>query len=474
MATSASLSTTSLTGLGLTGLSSGLDTSGIITKLMAIESQPQTQLKTQLTDLQTHTSSLQSLNTAIAAVATTAKAALGSGALNAFTATSTSTDVTATAGASSVAGTLSFTVDRLASAQTSVSGTMATWPDTSSATPSITIQVGTGTTATTKTFTAGSANLDDVVTAINKSGTGVQATKIAAGTDSSGTALYRLQLSGASGAANAFSVFPGSSASGTALPTTQVSAAQDAALTLYSGTSVQQQVTSKSNTFNDLLTGVDVTVAATSSASVTLTVAADPSAATASAAALTAGLISTFAGIASSTAISTSSSTSGGTSTSATTGGVFTGDSLVRTVNDALLTAATAPVNGKSPSSIGINLTKDGTITFDQSTFEAAMKSDPAGTTAIYQAIAQRVSDASAAASDSSTGSITQAVTSEQGRQSDITAKVSDWDTRLATIQAQYETQFNAMEVALNSLSSQSSYLTSQIAGLTTNYQSTS
>ena len=45
--TGASLSTTSTSGLGLSGLSSGLDTSGIITKLMAIESQPQTQLKTQ-------------------------------------------------------------------------------------------------------------------------------------------------------------------------------------------------------------------------------------------------------------------------------------------------------------------------------------------------------------------------------------------------------------------------------------------
>jgi flagellar hook-associated protein 2 len=150
---------------------------------------------------------------------------------------------------------------------------------------------------------------------------------------------------------------------------------------------------------------------------------------------------------------------------------VFTGDSLVRNVNSALLSAATDPVSGKSPSSIGIKLTKDGTITFDQTAFAAAMVSDPTGTTAMYQTIAGRVSDAASAASNAYTGSVSQQVTSETTQQSSMSTAISDWTTRLARIQAQYEAQFNAMETALNNLSSQASYITGQISGLTTNYQ---
>ena len=52
-----------------------------------------------------------------------------------------------------------------------------------------------------------------------------------------------------------------------------------------------------------------------------------------------------------------------------------------------------------------------------------------------------------------------------------LSSSISDWTTRLATIQAQYTAQFNAMETALNNLSSQASYITGQINGLTTNYQ---
>ncbi|MBW4043101.1 MAG: flagellar filament capping protein FliD [Acidobacteria bacterium] len=468
--TSASLSTTSLSGLGLTGLSSGLDTSGIITKLMAIESTPQTQLKNQLTTLQTHTTALQSLNSAVAALATTATAALGTNVLNSFSASTTSSAASATASSSSSPGSVSFTVGQLAASQVSVTGAMTTWPDTSSTTPSITIQTGTGSTATTKTITAASASLDDMVSAINSSGAGVSASKVAAGTDSTGAPQYRLQLTGTSGTANAFTVYEGANTAGTALPVTQITAAQDAQVTLYAGTAAQQTVTSGSNTFSGLLSGVDVTVSATSTTPVTVNVAANATAATTSAQALTSALISVFSSIAASSAITTTSSTSGGTSSSATSGSVFTGDPLVRNVNSALLSAATDPVNGQSPSTIGIDLTKDGTITFDQSAFAAAMASDPVGTTAMYQTIAGRVSGAAGSASDPYSGTISQQVTSETTQQSSLSTAISDWTTRLATIQAQYTAQFNTMETALNNLSSQSNYITSQISGLTTTY----
>ncbi|RIX30277.1 flagellar filament capping protein FliD [Amnibacterium setariae] len=467
MATAA-LSTTSTTGLGLSGLSSGLDTSGIITKLMSVEAAPQTALKTQLSTTTTYRTALQSLNSSVAAIAASAKSATAAGALSSFTATSDAAGVTATASSSASAGSVSFTVDRLAQAQVSVTGTIAAWPAPAdgSAKPSITLQVGGG---TAKTVTAASTNLDDVVAAINGSGTGVTATKVAVGS-SNGATQYRLQLRGATGDGNGFAVYQGDSTASPALATTQTQTAQSAQITLYKGVAgAEQQVLSSSNTFDDLLTGVDVTVSAASTATATVSVAADSTAATTSAQALTSSLITLFSGISAASAVTTTTSSSG--STSATSGSIFTGDSIVRAVNDSLLSAATDPVGGRSPSSIGINLTKDGTISFDKAKFSAAMAADPAGTTSMFQTIAGRVSAAASGASDSYTGTLTQKITSQQSTESSLTKQISDWDTRLAAIQAQYTSQFNALETALNSLSSQASYLTSQIGGLTTNYQ---
>lgn len=462
------MSLTSASGLGISGLASGLDTSGIITKLMSIESQPQAQLKTQLSTATSFRTALQTLNSSIAAIAANAQGAAKTGALTAFTASTTTTGITATASPAAAAGSVSFSVSQLAQAQVSVTDALTTWPDTSSATPSITISTGTGATATTKTVTAASGSLDDVVSAINAGGTGVNATKVAAGTDASGVQQYRLQLRSAStGAAGAFSAFEGSSTSGTALPTTTVSSAQDASLTLWPGSAAQQTVTSSTNTFSSLLTGVDVTATVTTTAPTTLTVAPDASKAGGAASSLTAGLVALFSNLATQTAVSTTTGASGTTSTKA---GVFAGDLAVRQLKSDLLGAVTDPIDGKSASAIGITLTKDGTITFDSSAFSAAMAKDPAGTVATFQTIAGRVGAAADQVSNQYTGTLTTRIASAQSQESQLNKQIGDWDTRLAAIKANYQTQYNALETALSSLSSQASYLTSQLAGLTTKY----
>lgn len=464
------MATTSLAGLGLSGLSSGLDTSGIITKLMAIESAPQAALKSRLGTATTYRTALQSLNSSVAAIATSAKDAAKPGALASFTAASDTTSVKATASSTASAGAVSFTVDRLASAQVSVSRSISTWDTAQYGT--LTFRRG-GDAATDTTVTFGSNNLDDVVATINTSGAGVSAGKIAAGRDAtSGATLYRLQLRSATGEDNAFAVSAGSSFGSddaASMGLVQVGAAQDAQITLYKGIAgAEQAVTSSTNSFDELLTGVGVTVSAVSAATTTVSVAADTAAATTAASGLTASLVQLFSGIASATAITTTTGSAGGARTS---GSVLTGDSAVRQLKDSLLAAVSGAVGDRSPSSIGITLTKDGTIVFDQSRFAAAMASDPSATTAMFQAIAGRVAASASAASDRYTGTLTQKIAAQQSTESSMTKEIGDWDTRLATIQAQYAKQFNALETALNALSSQSSYLTSQIAGLTTNYQ---
>jgi flagellar hook-associated protein 2 len=200
----------------------------------------------------------------------------------------------------------------------------------------------------------------------------------------------------------------------------------------------------------------------------TLTVAADPGKATSAAASLAAGLGALFSNINTQSAVSTTSSSTG--STTGTTAGVFAGDLAVRQIKSDLLAAATGPVNGVSPSTIGFTLTKDGTVTFDQAAFSAAMAKDPAGTTAMFQTIAGRVQKSADAISNQYTGTLTGRITSAKSHESQLNDQISDWDTRLAAIKANYQTQYNALETALSNLSSQASYLTSQLAGLTTKY----
>src|SRR5690606_22370515 len=105
-----------------------------------------------------------------------------------------------------------------------------------------------------------------LVTAINNSEAGVTAMKVSAGKDEFGENQYRLQLTSAeTGAASGFTV--------TGLTTTKTSTAQDASVKLWAGTAAEQTVTSSSNTFDDLLPGVAVTVSEASADPVTLTVA---------------------------------------------------------------------------------------------------------------------------------------------------------------------------------------------------------
>jgi len=98
------------------GLVSGLDTTTIISQLMAIEKQPQDALKTKQSDANTMVSVYQALNTKFDALATAAQAISRVADWKSMKATSSSTNVTATATAAASTGSLSFTVEQLSRA----------------------------------------------------------------------------------------------------------------------------------------------------------------------------------------------------------------------------------------------------------------------------------------------------------------------------------------------------------------------
>lgn len=445
-------------GMAVDGLVSNLDTTALINSLMQVEGVPQTLLKNKVATSQSLISALQALNAKVAALADLATGSLKPGALDLSSATTNSPKVTASAATGAFAGQVDVTVNTLAQGQKSVSDAMSVWPDS----PAIlTVRNNDG---TLHQVTAATTSLDDIVKAVNASGSSVTATKVSVGGGN-----YRLQLSSTGvGAGSGFSVFRGTSADVTAgtaqaVALNQIQGAQDASLTLWPGSGAAQTITSRTNTFTDLLPGVSLTVSGTSPDPVTVTVKRDDAAISKIAGALVAAVGGILADIIAKSTV-TKGTDSTGTSTSK--GGVFTGDSTVRDVSQRILSAATLPVNGRSPSEFGISIAKSGSVEFDSDKFTAALAKDPAATEAALREIASRVAAAAATVSDKRTGTLTTKVTGQQSEVTDLGHRIDDWDRRLATRRSTLERTYSALEVALGKLNSQSSYLASQLAGL--------
>ena len=126
----------------------------------------------------------------------------------------------------------------------------------------------------------------------------------------------------------------------------------------------------------------------------------------------------------------------------------------------------TNPVNGRSPSSIGISMDRYGAVSLIESTFADALADDPAGTMATLQAIAGRVGEIASTASAPNEGTITRKITSQESLVKDLGEQISRWDTRLEARKNQLIAQFTAMEVRLSQLQSTQSWLSGQLAGL--------
>jgi flagellar hook-associated protein 2 len=322
--------------------------------------------------------------------------------------------------------------------------------------------------------TATSSSLADVAAAINKAGVGVSATQVAAGLDpATGQQLYRLQLSSTkTGAAAAFTAYRGTPADVTAGTATnllsdagaaQVRQAQDAQLTLWAGTGAAQTVTSATNTFSDVLPGVTVTATAASTTPVTLTVARDDKSISDAAKSLVTSVNDILSFISAKQAVSTSTDTAGGT---VVTAGVFTGESVTRDVNQKMVDSIIAPIDGVSPSTYGISITRDGAVTFDPDAFSKAMAADPETVKAAVATIAQRVADAAKGASDTYTGSVSLKIQGEQATVKSLNDQITDWDTRLSDRRSALEKTYANLEVQLQQLQSQSSWLTGQLSSL--------
>lgn len=447
--------------LGIDGLISGLQTTDLINQLMLAEAGPQRLLAAKQTSASSMVTGLQALNARLSSLADAAATASKPASWDAATATSSHPSVTATAAAGAQPSTLSFTVSQVAQSQSSLV-TLPTRYDAPA--PKFTITQG----GVETVVTAASADITDIVDAFNASGTGVKAAAVNVGT--SAAPDYRLQLTGVetgSGKGFSLSVATGADGTGTqALTLNNVRTAQDARLTLWAGTAFEQPVTSSSNTFTGLMSGVDVTVTQVETEPVSLTVARDDTAITKLATDLMGALGVVLSEISSRTATTTTTSDDGRT---VVTGGLFSGDSAVRGLQQQLQSAMAFPIEGLSPSEAGISINaKTGHFDFDQEKFAAALAADPAKVEKIVSGLAARVGEVATGASDKYEGTITLKIQSQEGMVKNLGEQIASWDLRLASRREGLQKTYAALEVTLSNLQSQSSWLSSQLASLST------
>lgn len=450
------------------GLVSGLDTTAMIESLMKVEANPQTLLMQKKGNAEKVLTALQGLNARVSSLADAAKNAAKAASWDVRSATSSSESVTATTTSGASVGSVTFSVDAVAASQISLSSSFADGAALMGGASVLTVRRADGTlTEITPTGT----DFASIAKAINESDAGVKATtvRVSAGEPPQ----YRMQFTGTdTGTANTFQVFAGTSAdveAGGLIPLdgSIARAASDAEITLWKGSpGLEVSFKQSSNTFAGLMDGVDVTVTQVTGPDdepVTVTVAQDDAAMSKLGSDLVSQLNQVLSEIKSRTATTTTTDSSGKT---VVNGGLLSGDSATRALQQAIISAGSRPVDGLSPSTAGIELGRDGTFTFDADKFAAALAADPAAAQRMIMGVASAVDEVATSASDKYEGSLTLKITNHESNIRSMGEQISDWDRRLEVRRTGLQRQWSALEVTLSNLNSQQSWLTSQLSSL--------
>lgn len=443
-----------------TGLISGMDTGTLVSQLVAAESAPQAALKTRLSEAQKAASAYRTVNTTFLAVSAAAETASKPESWSSTKASSSSSSVAVSATSGASAGSLSFTVRSVAATHSTVSATR--WSSTSTAAGLTSIDVKSldGSTTTGTIALDGTESLTAAAAKINKSALGVTASIVQ--TD---TGKYALQLTASkSGAAASFSI-------GGAETFAVTTAGANAELKVGT-TASAYSIFSPTNTFAGAIAGATVTVTKEEPTPVTVSVVSDPDAVAAKVSALVDAVNSAL------------TQTKAYTSNAQGSTAALKGDYSVTSLAGRLLDAVSGAVGSDgSPARLGIQLTRDGKVTFDRAKFLEALKADPAvaermvaGAAATtgpngesvpaVTGLAVRLSGVAKGASDATTGTLVSMANGQDAQAKDIQTRIDSWDLRLARRKEALTRQFTAMETALSGLRNQSTWLAGQINSL--------
>ena len=482
------------------GIGSGLDVSGIITKLMEVEKQPLTALNTKEAGYQSKLTVFGTLKSAVASLQSSARALKSTTLYSSMSAKPTDTSVfSASANTAATAGTYSIQVVTRAQTQAISSQAFADiTSDVALADGKIKIELGTYSAATVvpvapATFVADPAktavtidiattgsSLTEIRDAINGANAGVRANLIYVG-----DAGYKLTLtSTTTGAKNsikltaldATGLIPLNDNTGLAKlsfdPTVDPLASPNGANQFSVNTVAQDahlkidglSVYRTTNTVSDAITGVTLSLA--TQGTTTLTVSKDSASAKSA--------MDTFVKAYNDVSKQLREATTYNASTKQAS--ILTGDSGARSLQAALremIGYSRSSTGGYSTfSDLGVALQRDGSLVFNSSKFDTAMASSTtnvsdllSSTSTTSPGIAVRMTTtldgilSSTGLLSSRTEGINRSIT-DVGRQRETLSR------RLTQIEARYRKQFTALDTLVASMQKTSEYLTQQLANL--------
>jgi len=382
------------------GLGSGIDVNGLVSKLMAVESQPLQTLNVKEAGYQAKLSAYGSIKGALAQLQTTMNALNSSSAYQAVRASlADATIAQASTGSTAQAGSYSVEVQALAYAQKLKSTTFSDTSDNLGS-GTLTIQFGTYSggsfsanpdkAAQTIDIAAGSSSLAGVRDAINAANVGISASLVNDGSN------YRLVLaSNDAGTANALKISVADedglntdalglsrlaydAATGGTVNMTQTVAAQNS-LVVVDGISVSKPT----NTVTDAVQGVTLTLAKTNNGSATtLTVTRDKSAAINA----TTKFVDAWNGV------SAGLKSLGAYDAQAQRGAVLQGDATLRSIQNQLRSLVNTPLSPAAGgiatlSDAGISFKADGTLKLDSAKLQKVLDDPTKDLSALFAAV---------------------------------------------------------------------------------------
>ncbi len=349
-----------MAGASIGGIVSGMDTATMINQLMQIEARGQTALKGRVKTHESAVTALQSINTKMQTLLTAAKDLRKVDAWTSVKAVSSDASVTVTARPGAAAGSSTFKVMSLAKAEVETT--------TGKVSSTGAVIASSGKITVTKTggepveLAVGNGSLDAVAQAINaKTDLGIRAIAVQVE-----PGQYRLQLSSTkTGAASAFSV----TGFDLGFETTELTAAADAVIQF--GDSAVGQVKSATNTFEDVVPGTTFTVSAVDK-TVTLDLSRDVEG--------TADKVKALVEAANAAMDEIRKHSTYDVATKR--GGPLAGDSMAREMVQRVL--STVSGGAISLSGVGVEVTREGKVTFNKDKFLTALKDSPDATRTLF------------------------------------------------------------------------------------------
>ncbi|MES2017418.1 MAG: flagellar filament capping protein FliD [Pseudomonadota bacterium] len=464
------------------GIGSGLPVESLVTQLMAVERKPLDLLTSKEAGFQAKLSAFGTMKSTLAALQTAAKALSTPAQLAPMKASVLNATVMGvSAGAGATAGSYNIEVQTLAESQKLK--TAVGFSNTTDIVGSgvITFDFGSYDTGNPPVFTANVANptktvtidpaartLADIKAAINNANIGVTASII-----NDGSANY-LAFTSTSGAANAMKISVSDpslnalSFDGDPLTSNmaQTVAAQDAVIFVDT-----VKVTKSSNTITDAIEGITLNLTATTATGVTTKVSVTPQMADVKTA--IEAYVKTYNEASKSMADLTAYDVSTGK------GAVLNGDGTVRSVQNqlrALIASSVtgAPAGSASLTDIGITTQRDGSLAIDATKLNKALADPSKNLSALFAGVG--TSRGFGAQMDvvlgrilSPVGTITSHTKSINSSIKDIGKQRDTLTARLVGVETRYRKQFSALDVAMASMTTTSSYLTQQLASLAKN-----